>query len=466
MTEQRIGAGGEEWWGMEEAVRAYDPAASADVLREANENIERFRKGDATLRVTDAAGDPVAGAELEVVQQRHDFPFGNQLWALDRLYRDGRWTHDRAVYLRKRFAEVFNAANALCYWTERPRNDGPKTEDIQGFPRLDGFHACVDWAAGEGLHVKAHPLFWSIQKCVPDWLKRYDYATQMTFAEVRVRQIIAGVRGKVSMYDIVNEALWEPAFKNLARRDWPHIDPICDLADYIDPVLRWARDEDPDARYVLNDYGLTSGKEVSASDGSTVTDATQRKRMLQLVAELGDRGNAPCALGLQSHTGGWTDHNKQWQVYEELSQAGLPIHITEFWASTKSLRAEGKLDDETIDRMQSDYVENFLTVAFGHPSVEAFFFWGGRTIEWRDEITSGHVLTDIYHRLRGIIHDRWSTRETLKTDEQGRASFRGFFGDYAARMQLPAGAKRGLRFRLSKQNPGEIVLTLPTRLRP
>ena len=181
-------AGGEEWQGMQRGAR-YDPDADAGVIAAARANIEKIRKRDVELRVTDAAGRPLADMPVEIVQKRHGFCFGDQLWHLDRLYRFGQGDTDGARYFKLRFSDVLNAANALCYWTERPRNDGPKMEDIQGHPSLEGFHRCVDWAAGEGLTVKGHPLFWSIPKCVPDWVKRYDYETRMKFAEVRVRPI-------------------------------------------------------------------------------------------------------------------------------------------------------------------------------------------------------------------------------------------------------------------------------------
>ena len=48
------------------------------------------------------------------------------------------------------------------------------------------------------MQVKGHPLFWSIPKCVPDWVLKYDYATRMKFAEVRVRNLVAAQRGQIT----------------------------------------------------------------------------------------------------------------------------------------------------------------------------------------------------------------------------------------------------------------------------
>ena len=214
------------------------------MLASARAGIRRYRQREVELRVVDRTGRPLPRMVVDVVQTRQEFPFGDQLSELDAMVRAGEQNSDRARYFKHLFADIFNSATALCYWTERPRNDSSKTEDFQGESRLENFAYCVDWARAAGLTVKGHPLFWPIPKAVPEWLKRYDYATQMKFLEVRVRSLVARFRGRVSIWDAVNESLWEPAFRNLPSRRWPHLDSIQEIADYVEPVLRWARECD------------------------------------------------------------------------------------------------------------------------------------------------------------------------------------------------------------------------------
>jgi len=441
--------GGEEWRDLDKAPDFYDPSRSVETIKHARKQIRDIRMRDVELRLVNRLGKPIAGKTVEIKQIRNAFPFGDQLWDLDAMYRDGLENTGRARAWKRRFAEIFNSANNLCYWTERDRHDASKTEDQQGDWRLENFAATVDWTLSQGMLAKGHPLFWSIPKCVPDWVKRYDFATRMKFAEVRIRNIVARFRGRVQIWDAVNEPMWEPAFKNLDSREWPHIEPIKAIADYVEPVLRWCREEDPDALYLINDYGMESDNAAGilrGNDGSVVTGTSQRNRMLELIKVLTERGTPPDAIGLQNHTG-WPQHEEQWDIYDEFATSGLPVHITEFWANTDALKESGRFAQQEIDELQAEFVCNFLTCAYGHPAVEAFFFWGfmSMAIEWNQN-SSGHDTRLVFQRVKKLLKEDWMTRERLATSSDGILRFRGFFGDYVLRYPLDSGVQSGTPF--------------------
>ena len=456
-------ARGEEWLALDgrHAALRYTSADDA-ILRKARLGIEAHRKVDARLVLTDRQGRPLADTPVEIEQTGHAFPFGDQLWHLDALVRDGRGDGEQARAWKHRFTELFNAATSLCYWTERPRNDASKTEERQGEPRVENFATTVDWTLANGLRAKGHPLFWSIPKCVPEWAQRYDTATFMKFAEVRVRSLVARFRGRITLWDAVNEALWEAAPQHLAQRAWPHIESIPDIAGYVSPVLRWCREEDPDATYLINDYGTElEDKPLKGNDGSKVTAASQRKRFIALTRALQDAGTPPNAIGLQSHTGGWARPSQQWAVYDEYADGtGLPVHVTEYWADTKRLKATGKFDDAELDAMQARHVCDYLTCAFGHPAVDAFFFWDfmGAAIRWHDAFSS-HETRPVWDAVRRLLREEWRTRLSLRTDAQGRVAFRGFLGDYGVRRPLGP-TTQGTSFRLSRQTTGDLTISL------
>ena len=50
-----------------------------------NEGIEKNRKGDASIKVTDKNGNAIEGAKIKLTQRSHEFRFGANLFMLDEL---------------------------------------------------------------------------------------------------------------------------------------------------------------------------------------------------------------------------------------------------------------------------------------------------------------------------------------------------------------------------------------------
>jgi endo-1,4-beta-xylanase len=461
---------GEEWKQMDASARGYSPELYTVDLDAARTRIRSIRCQDADLRLVDAQGLPLAGLAVEVEQTRSAFPWGEQLWHLDTLFRHGQAGSDRVRHFTRRFTDCLNAANCLSYWTESPRNDGPKHMEFQGEDRLDGLQAQVDWALAHGLTPKGHPIFWSLPKAYPEWLARYPLETQWKFIEVRVRNLVARFKGKVKVWDLVNEPMWEAAPKNLPRRHWPHLEALDDICEYVVPVLRWAREEDPQAKFIINDYGMELDPAdwvIRDKDGEPVTAKRQRDRFVTVFRRLREHGAAPDGLGMQAHTGTWMTPAEQHAILDEFAASGTRLHYTEFWAEDKHLRA-ARLEPALIDRMKAEYVANVLTIAFAHPAVDSFYFWGElvKSFGFRaDENggglpTSSHVPTAVYQRVRHLLREEWMTRETLRSDADGRVRFRAFYGDYTLRYRLREDMPAATGFSLSPDTPGKRRLVL------
>lgn len=449
---------GEEWKDLDATQRSVEADGHDEALDTARQNIVKLRQGDCTLRLLDFQGRPLAHTEVRVEQLQSSFLWGEQLWSFDTLLRHGHGRSDYARHFTRRFTECLNSANCLTYWTEAPRNDGPKHMEFQGEDKLDNFEAQVNWALQNGLVPKGHPVFWSLPKAYPEWLSRYPFETQWKFVEVRVRNLLARFRGKVKLWDLVNEPMWEAAPKNLPNRHWPHLETLDNILEYVVPVLRWAREEDPDARFVVNDYGMELDKEgrgLRAKDGTPVTAKSQRDRYTELFRRMREEGACPDALGMQAHTGSWMSPGEQTAILDDFATAGVPLHYTEFWAHNHHLIQAG-MDPAEAEEKKADYIERVMTVAFGHPAVDAFYFWGDihKSFGFRTDHnsngmpTSSHTPTVVYERVKSLLRETWMTRETLRTDAEGRIRFRGFFGDYSLRHTLSSGMTAGERFSL------------------
>lgn len=447
----------------------------SSVVNEARKNIAKVRQRDAEIQFFNKSGQPLANAEVTVEQLTHQFLFGDNNWQMSAMVRNGMAGTDRLKYYRKRFSEVLNALNTTVYWTERPRNDAAKTQDFQGEVQWDDFNESVNWANAHGLTAKGHPMFWTVPKAIPEWLARYPYETQIKFVEVRIRNLAARYKNRVKLWDAVNEMLWEPHLKNLSKRVWPYTETMENMVDYISKVISWAREENPNALYSINDYGLsrTTSNNLTDQNGNKVTAQSQRKRYVELVQRLGDAGASPNLMGLQCHTG-WLSPAEQMAFYDEMSEAGIPLTITEFWANTNELKKGPKqkveseewrilgnvknlenMSEEELDEIRDEYILNYLTCAFGHPNIHSFFFWGfiDMAVKFKNEYNSSHEIQPIFEKVKQLIHTEWKTKQTLRTDTNGKLRFRGFCGEYSAKIKPANGPATGYTFQIDKNKP-------------
>lgn len=457
------------------------------VNEETRGRIQDNRTRNVSIRLLDVTGKPLKHTTVEVEQLSHTFLFGECNKHMDPLFRLGSGGAEKLKIGRKLFAEVFNALNTTCYWTERPRNNMAKTEEFQGELNMDGFDESVKWALSESLTVKGHPLFWPVPKAIPEWMDKYDYQTKLKFLEIRLRSIVSRYKGKVKLYDAVNEFLWEPALKNLKKRVWPYMETEENIAEYIAFVLKICREEDPDACFLINDYGLernhnepmqlaANDNDVTAiqynrlmgSDGKEVTAQRQRMRYMNVVKRLSDMGYPPSAIGMQGHSGAVTTE-QQWALYDEMLQCGLPLHITEFWAHEEDFGPSFlKLDQKERQERIAEYVVQYMKNAFAHPGVEAFFFWGfmGMGVQFKEGLSPSYDLLPVFDKVRDLIHKEWHTKELLMTDAEGRICFNGYFGNYSLRYSLKkeTSFNMGVPFRVSKYSVGELELKTLARM--
>jgi len=453
----------------------YGFSTDSSVLEQAKQNIQKIRKGDAMVQLLGKDGKPLKNQEVEIEQLSHQFLFGDNNWSMAAMVRNGMENTDRLKYYRKRFVEVLNTLNTTVYWTERPRNDAVKTQDFQGEVEWDSFEESVNWALSQGLTVKGHPMYWTVPKALPEWLKKYPYETHMKFVEVRIRNLAARFKNRVKIWDAVNEMLWEPHPKNIAQRHWPYLETMDNMVDYISKVISWAREEDPNALFTINDYGLsmTKNNDLRTREGTLVTAESQRKRYIELIQRLGDVGVSPNLMGIQCHTG-WLSPSEQMAFYDEMSTAGIPLTVTEFWANINELKKMPRekieseewrslgniekyqnLSDEELGEVRDQFVLNYLTCAFGHPNIDSFYFWGfmGMGVRFKNDYNSGHEIQPIFTKVKDLIQKEWHTSLKLITDSNGKVQFRGFYGDYALKIKQGEKPSIGHFIKIDKYQP-------------
>ena len=430
------GRGGEEWRSFEE--RKIGGGDDWRALAEGtDEAIEKYRKADARWRLLDREGRPLANRKVRVEQRESAFTWGFNSWSWMNAMEHGRFFTMPERHRREARTALFNSIILLHYWAEKTPDDAPVSEEYQGEIDYELLESMVNWCRGHGLRCKGHPLFWPVPKALPEWLGKYDPETRWKFVEVRIRQITSRFRGRITQYDLSNEMLWEPLLANTARRHWPHIEPVEAIAADHARILGWAREEDPDAVYLLNEYGLVAGETdplpVKDQEGREVTRDLQVERYLRLVEEMRKRGQAPDAAGLQTAPGEWEALSAFRRTIDRLAETGLPVHITEFRPNTKGLDEAGLPDGER-DELLADYLETAYRLSFAHPACEAFYLWD------HGILTRGRRRTAIWERLHRLLQEEWKTSLETETDGDGWIRFRGFAGGYRILLERAAGA--------------------------
>ena len=413
------------------AQAAVQPAATQSRIR-------RYRMADLTVIVRDARGRPVPHAAVSVRQTRHAFLFGCNIFGLD----PNDHSPAQSAY-QSRFEALFNYATLPFYW-----GSFESTQNKPDYTRLDGM---THWCISHGVIPKGHPLVW--HQVYPTWAPSEPDAT-IPLLHHRVTDIVAHYRGLIDYWDVVNEA--NSTDPKTGEGAWIARDGA---AKVVGTALAWARTagQGTSETFLYNDFN---------TGGSNLALLTQLQRQKQL----------PDAIGLQSHmhAGTWklTD---VWARCEAFSGFGKPIHFTE--TTVVSAPAPAVLDynkhydDWTTtpagEAAQADYVTQFYTLLFSHPSLRAITWWDLSDQNAWLGAPAGLLRKDMtpkpaYDRLMTLIHKTWWTNAAGRSDAKGRYSVHAFYGDYRVTVTDSHGHAVTRQVTMPEgSGPYTLVLTLP-----
>ena len=382
-------------------------------LEKARQDIEKHRRGDAVVRVVDADGKPVAAAKVTVELTRHDFLFGCNIYMFDRY----KTAAENAAY-KRRFRELLNYATTGFYW----RGYEPE----RGKPQYAYTDRVVAWCREHGIRLKGHPLLWATQHGVPRWS---DGQPPPDVQKQRVQEILKRYSGKIEFWEVVNE----PSHLRSLKIDEPY---------------RWAREADPEAYLIVNDYYVM---------------ANGYPPFLKLLQDAIRAGVPFEGIGIQAHEPRTMRFplDQCQRILDQYAALGKELHITEFTPTSGGKAITGShRQGEWDEAAQADYAVKFYTVCFAHPAVMGITWWD--LCEHGSWLPGGGMLRKdlspkpVYEQLRKLIHQTWHTRAEGTTDAEGRFAFRGFFGTYTVK----ANGKEA-RVSLGKEGGSELVATLP-----
>ena len=403
-------------------------------MTRAEQDIEKYRKGDFTVVLVGPDGKPLRNAEVCIELTRHQFNFGTNLFGISK-YPDGNAFKRVALQTIK---DIFNQVVVCDYW----HNNRFKPGDKQPF--LD-----IEWAQVNGLRTRLHAVLYELNA---NTFVRRPYTTEefWEMIEERLKYVGKHYNGIVPEFDVINEMIskyaWErhdseTAFWNLFPNFPEFRDP-----DTAVKVFEMARKHIPDGRLV----GLEA--QIPSVNNKVWAE------IIEFWKDLLARGADIDVIGTQCHffdmgvpfQEGSAKYGKDTFTMAGISAGldmmesiGKPVVVTEFTGPSRNGEPYSKSLQEKIwtmtDAENSAWQINFYKLVFSKPFIQGLTRWNhidggsGRAIDG-GILTPEGVKHQIYYDLKKLIKETWHTRVEIRSNSKGRLSFRGFYGDYEVRV--------------------------------
>lgn len=396
----------------------------------AEQNIEKYRKGTHTLRLLGKDGQPIAGAQVRVKQQSHDFKYGANLFMLDEF--EDPVTNAR---YREQFAQYFNLGTVPFYWSGIEPEEGKLryAADSPKVYRRPAPDLCLKYCEENGILPKLHCLFYD--KIVPKWLTEKNRETVWNLYEKRFADIAQRYSGRMYEFEVTNELI--------STYMWTTCTKLAYEKDIDIQMWEMGRRYFPQEKLVIND-----------SFPADVGMYSYRSPYFLMIDNLLRKGASVDKIGIQNHIFCGVSGDQEADLKGEikhldpdlvihgldvLSSFGKPLEITEVTIPTfgDSLEAE---------QLQADILRVLYTIYFATPLMESVVYWNlaDQTAVtepgWDENACRGGLFHfDMTPKLAALEHKRlfeqeWHTDLELTTDDRGCVTFRGFYGNYVAEL--------------------------------
>lgn len=238
-------------------------------------------------------------------------------------------------------------------WQLKPGYLRPEPTSRYNFEASDRI---ADFCRQNGQRFHGHTLYWHEDPI--RWAQSSDFEDVKKLYGGFIRDVI-GRYPDAASWDVMNEIAHE---ESVLRND-ALIEKFG--YDFIEFCFRTAHEAAPQARLVLNDYGL----ECEAGWCSA-----RRSHMLEIVTELKRRRVPVHALGMQGHlTPSWpTAPATAASFISQVADLGVDIYLSELDVND----ARFPEDIVTRDRMVADTYAEFLDAVLRNTAVKRVMFWG------------------------------------------------------------------------------------------
>lgn len=196
-----------------------------------------------------------------------------------------------------------------------------------------------------------------------------------------IHTVVGRYKGKIKVWDVVNEALSDGGTNVLRNSLWMEIIG----PDFIAKAFAYAHEADPDAILRYNDYGLEN--------------PAKRRKLITLIKSLQEQHVPVMAIGSQTHVNvSSPSFEQEDQALSEMETLGLPIHITELDVNgaqsgqrgtgadiaSNAATTQGGLVSDADRKLADAYAGLFRAFVKHDKSVKVVTFWGvNDAVSWR-----------------------------------------------------------------------------------
>ncbi len=273
--------------------------------------------------------------------------------------------HGDTPYARY-FREVLNFATLPFYLR--------RLEPEEGKPDYDRVDEILGWCEKVGIMPKGHPLWWGHEAGIPPWLKGADWAAAQKHCARVVSRSVERYRGRIQVWDIINEAHDWANGLNLTHEQEVEITRIC--ADS-------ARSKNSDAKLIVNNccpFGENAAEgrvHLGPVYEKVFTPLSYLDAVMQAKVDFD-------IIGVQIYFP-QRDMFSVSKLLDEYARFGKPLNITELGVPTGQARrrAGGEGEGQPViqwhmpwcEKVQADWVEWFYTMCYARPEITAITWW-------------------------------------------------------------------------------------------
>lgn len=457
ITAQQRDAMSEAYW------KLWSPEVNAKIDRDIDAN--RKAEGKFNLGLPE-------GTEVHAELVKHDFFFGAHIFNFDQLGTDERNRKYKELY-----GTLFNSATIAFYWQPFEPVEGKPRFKADARDSAEYWNACkepkkephwrrpptdpvVEFCEKKEIRLHGHTLTWGnrtwqyprwlmdklpkeilvqmltdtrngtnimsksaeeIEKLIPDFVEELN--EQM---ERRIRIIAERYGDRITSWDICNESATD-----FERGSHVPGSKLCKSVygfmpgDYTYHSFKIADDAFPkNVLLNINDYNL------GQCYPDQVNDLRSRGCRIDVMGAQMHLFNPQICLDIADGKTDTQSPERVWKTMETISQAGLPIHLSEITITAPN-------NDERGQAIQAVIARNLYRLWFSIKLMNGITWWNvvddcGAPGE---PSVSGLFSIDMdpkpaFHALDDLINGEWKTKAEVCADKDGAVSFRGFRGQY------------------------------------